>query len=169
MDLHAHPGLPPGRHRQQRHHPRRRDHRRRGARRCGPEHGSAKSGPLLAHVRQVDAICEVVRCFDGTDARSDITRLEEELVLADQAVVEPALDKARRTARSGDADAKARVAVLEKSLAVLEEGRPIRTVTDFAAAEAAIVRSFGLITGKRILYVANVAAALTQLHRYSSL
>jgi GTP-binding protein YchF len=122
-----------------------------------PEHGSAKSGPLLSHIRQVDAICEVVRCFDGTDARRDITRLEEELVLADQAVVEPALDKARRTARSGDAEAKARVAVLEKSLAVLEEGRPIRTVADFTAAEAAIVRSFGLISGKRILYVANVA------------
>ena len=61
-----------------------------------PEHGSAKSAPLLAHVRQVDAICEVVRCFDGSDARRDITRLEQELVLADQTLVEPALDKARR-------------------------------------------------------------------------
>jgi len=122
-----------------------------------PQHGSAKSGPLLAHVRQVDAICEVVRCFDGTDARRDITRLEEELVLADQALVEPALDKARRAARSGDAEVKARVAVLEKSLATLEDGRPVRTITDFTAAQQALVRSYGLITAKRILYVANVA------------
>ena len=122
-----------------------------------PQHGSARSGPLLAHVRQVDAICEVVRCFDGTDARRDITRLEEELVLADQALVEPVLDKARRAARSGDADAKARVAVLEKSLAALEDGQPIRTSTDFTDAQQAIVRSYGLITAKRILYVANVA------------
>ncbi len=122
-----------------------------------PGRGSAKSGPLLAHVRQVDAICEVVRCFDGTDARRDITGLEEELVLADQALVEPALDKARRAARTGDAEVKARVAVLEKSLAALEDGRPIRTVTGFSEAQAAIVRSYGLITAKRILYVANVA------------
>jgi len=122
-----------------------------------PEHGSAKSAPLLAHVRQVDAICEVVRCFDGSDAHRDITRLEQELVLADQTLVEPALDKARRAARSGDAEVKARVAVLEKSLAVLEDARPIRTVTGFTAAEQAIVRSYGLITAKRILYVANVA------------
>ncbi len=122
-----------------------------------PEHGSAKSGPLLAHVRQVDAICEVVRCFDGTDARRDITRVEQELVLADQALVEPALDKARRAARSGDAEVKARVAVLEKSLAALEDGRPIRTITDFTAVQQAIVRSYGLITAKRMLYVANVA------------
>ena len=121
-----------------------------------PEHGSAKSGPLLTHVRQVDAICEVVRCFDDTDARRDITRLEEELVLADQALVEPVLDKARRAARSGDAEVKARVAVLEKSLVVLEDGRPIRTVTDFTTGQEAIVRSYGLITAKRILYVANV-------------
>ena len=122
-----------------------------------PAHGSGKSGPLLAHVRQVDAICEVVRCFDSTDARRDITRLEEELVLADHVLVEPVLDKARRAARSGDAEVKARVAVLEKSLAVLEDGRPIRAVTGFTAAERAIVRSYGLITAKRILYVANVA------------
>ncbi len=74
-----------------------------------PGHGAARSGPLLAHVRQVDAICEVVRCFDGTDAQRDVIRLEEELVLADTAVVEPALDKAARAARSGDAQAKARV------------------------------------------------------------
>ncbi len=121
-----------------------------------PERGSATSGPLLAHVRQVDAICEVVRCFEGSDARRDITRLEEELVLADQALVEPVLDKGRRAARSGGAEVKARVAVLEKALAVLEDGRPVRTVTGFTAAEQAIVRSYGLITAKRILYVANV-------------
>ncbi len=122
-----------------------------------PEQGAAKSGPLLTHVRQVDAICEVVRCFDGADAQRDITRLEEELVLADHALVEPALEKARRAARSGDAEVKARAAVLEKCLTLLEEGRTIRTVTDFTPAEATLVRGYGLITAKRILYVANVA------------
>ncbi len=122
-----------------------------------PGEGAARSGPLLAHVRQVDAICEVVRCFDGTDAQRDVIRLEEELVLADMAVVEPALDKAARAARSGDAETKARIAVLEKALAVLGEGRPARTVTDFTTAEQAIVRGLGLITAKRMLYVANVS------------
>ncbi|MCH7797683.1 MAG: redox-regulated ATPase YchF [Planctomycetes bacterium] len=122
-----------------------------------PGAGATKSGPLLAHVRQVDAICEVVRCYDGTDAQRDVIRLEEELVLADMAVVEPALDKARRTARTGLAEAKAKVAALEKASAVLGEARPIRTVTDFTPGEDAIVRGLGLITAKRMLYVANVS------------
>ena len=122
-----------------------------------PGRGAARSGPLLAHVRQVDAICEVVRCYDGTDAKRDVIRLEEELVLADMAVVEPALDKARRAARSGgDAETKARVAALDKALMVLGEARPVRTVTDFTAVEEAIVRGLGLITAKQMLYVANV-------------
>ena len=119
--------------------------------------GEGQSGVLLGHVRQVDAICEVVRCFDGSDALRDITRLEEELVLADLAVVEPTLDKARRAARSGDAETKARVAALEKALAVLGEGKPARTVTDFTPEQHLIIRGYGLITAKRMLYVANVS------------
>ncbi len=122
-----------------------------------PGHGEGQSGALLAHVRQVDAICEVVRCFDGTDVRRDITRLEEELVLADLAIVEPSLDKARRAARAGDAETKARVEVLDKALAVLGEGRPARTVPDFTPPQQMIVRGYGLITAKRMLYVANVS------------
>ncbi len=122
-----------------------------------PDQGEGKSGALLAHVREVDAICEVVRCFDGTDAQRDITRLEQELILADLAVVEPALDKASRVARAGDAETKARVAVLERALAVLGEGRPARTVPDFTPQQQMIIRGYGLITAKQMLYVANVS------------
>ena len=122
-----------------------------------PGQGEGQSGVLLSHVRQVDAICEVVRCFDGTDALRDITRLEEELILADLAVVEPALAKASRAARTGDAETKARVTVLEKALAVLGEGKPARTVPDLTPEQHMIVRGYGLITGKRMLYVANVS------------
>ena len=122
--------------------------------------GAARTGPLLAHVRQVDAICEVVRCFEAgagpVDPARDITALEDELILADLAVVEVSLDKAVRPARGGDDDAAARAAVLEKAVAELNEGRPVWAVTAWTEAEAAILRSYGLMSAKRVLYVANV-------------
>jgi GTP-binding protein YchF len=71
-------------------------------------------------------------------------------------VVEGALDKAQRTARTGDAEAKTRVAVLEKCNALLNEGRAIRSAT-WNDAEAAILRTYGLVTSKPVLYVANVS------------
>ena len=123
-------------------------------------HGAAKTGPILAHVRQVDAICEVVRCFDPAggplDPIRDINALEDELLLADLAVAEASLAKARRPARAGEAQARARVAVLEKVLGCLNDGAPLSTSTDFGASEQTIVRSYGLMSAKRVLYVANV-------------
>lgn len=124
--------------------------------------GAAKLNAFLAHVRQVDAVLHVVRCFDdGSGSQNinpvrDIDTMDTELALADLQVAESALDKAARTARSGDADAKARVAVLEKVQAMLGEGQPIRSTT-WTDAERAILRSYGMITAKPVLYVANVA------------
>ncbi len=123
--------------------------------------GAAKAGPLLSHVRQVDAICQVVRCFAAAASRSidpisDIETLEIELILADLQLAESALDKAVRPARSGDADAKARAAVLEKALEALNDSRPVRTITDWSQPQQTIISSYGLVTAKRVLYVANV-------------
>ena len=124
--------------------------------------GAAKAGPLLSHVRQVDAICQVVRCFDdggagrSIDPIGDIETLEIELILADLQLAESALDKAARPARSGDADAKARGAVLEKALEALNDSRPVRTITDWSQPQQTIISSYGLVTAKRVLYVANV-------------
>ncbi|MHC4082235.1 MAG: redox-regulated ATPase YchF, partial [Planctomycetota bacterium] len=122
--------------------------------------GGAKAATLLAHVRQVDAICEVVRCFESgagpVNPMRDIEALEDELILADLVVAESSLEKARKHTRGGDADAKARAEVLEKATSVLEEGRPVRTVTDWTEPQRAIIRSYGLMSAKRVLYVANV-------------
>src|SRR5262245_27591058 len=64
-----------------------------------PGHGAARTAPLLVHVRQVDALCHVVRCFpDATgpaDPLRDISKIEDELLLADLAMVEPALERIR--------------------------------------------------------------------------
>jgi GTP-binding protein YchF len=122
--------------------------------------GGAKTASLLAHVREVDAICEVVRCFasgaEPVNPARDIAALEDELILADLVIVESSLEKARKHARGGDADARARVAVLEKAMALLEESKPARAVTDWTDAQQAIIRSYGLMSAKQVLYVANV-------------
>jgi ribosome-binding ATPase len=135
------PGVPPG-----------------GA--SGGAGGPSKLNQFLSHVRQVDAICHVVRCFDdgsGTvDAPGDIDKMETELIIADMQVVESALDKAARTARTGDAEAKARVAVLERVMAMLNDGKPIRTIEKWTEPETQIMRGYGTITSKPVLYVANV-------------
>jgi GTP-binding protein YchF len=123
--------------------------------------GGAKTASLLAHVREVDAICEVVRCFEGpggpVNPMRDITALEDELILADLVVAESSLEKARKHARGADAESKARAAVLEKVLSVLNEGKPARAITDWTDAEQAVLRSYGLMSAKRVLYVANMS------------
>ncbi len=125
-----------------------------------PGGGAAKLNVFLVHVRQVDAIVQVVRCFDDGSGKvnpaADIDSMETDLVIADMSVVEGALDKAQRTARTGDADAKARVAVLEKCNALLNEGKAIRSAA-WNDADGAVLRTYGLVTSKPVLYVANVA------------
>lgn len=128
-----------------------------------PGSGATKINAFLSHVRQVDALVHVVRCFDDgsgpgkIDAAGDIDRMDTELAIADLQVAESALDKAARTARTGEADAKARVAVMEKVLAVLNEGKPVRSMGGWSAADRTILTGYGMITAKPVLYVANVA------------
>ncbi len=125
-----------------------------------PGLGAEKINVLLDRVRRVDALCLVVRCFSlagaPPDPVRDIATFEDELILADLATVESSLEKARRPARTGEAAAKARVAVLEKVLAALEAGQPARTVGGWTAADEVVLRGYGLASAKRILYVANV-------------
>lgn len=119
----------------------------------------SKLNNFLSHVRKVDAICLVVRCFDdGTppDPAGDIDKMETELVLADMVVAESAMDKAKRSARTGEAESKARVAVLERVMDALNEGKPIRSIDGWSDAERGILKSYGMITAKPVLYVANV-------------
>jgi len=126
-----------------------------------PGGGAQKLNAFLSHVRTVDAVCQVVRCFDDGSGKvnpaSDIDSMDTELVIADLQVAEGALDKANRTARTGDADSKARVACLEKVLKQLNEGKPVRAETGWTDVERNILKSYGLITIKPVLFVANVA------------
>ena len=134
----------------------------------GASEGEGLGNKFLSHIREVDAILHVVRCFepqaddvthvDGSvDPIRDIETIDTELVLADLQTAENALPKAQRTARSGDKEAKARVALLEKIMPRLDEGTPARSiVAELDKDERQALRLLQLITTKPVLYVANV-------------
>ncbi|MCE9620239.1 MAG: redox-regulated ATPase YchF [Planctomycetes bacterium] len=131
----------------------------------GASEGEGLGNKFLSHIREVDAILHVVRCFEDPDVVHvdgkpdpirDIETIDTELALADLGVVEASLDRLRRTARGGDKEAIAKVAYLEKALKVLAKGDPLRG-GDFTPEERKLARGLGLITAKPVLYVANVA------------
>ncbi|USN98739.1 MAG: redox-regulated ATPase YchF [Phycisphaeraceae bacterium] len=137
----------------------------------GASEGAGKGNAFLSNIRDVDAICQVVRCFekapggedilhvDGTiDPIRDIDTIDSELVLADLQTVESALPKAERAAKSKELEAVARRDVLAKIKPVLEEGLPARTalggITNPDQRRA--LKGLGLITVKPQLFIANV-------------
>lgn len=130
----------------------------------GASVGEGLGNKFLSHIREVDAILQVVRCFEDDDVThvggdidplSDIETIETELLLADMQTLDNALPKVERTARSGDADAKLAVSVIQKCQTCVNDSVPIRTL-ELDADEQKIVNGFGLMTAKPILYVANV-------------
>jgi len=135
----------------------------------GASQGEGLGNKFLSHIRSVDAIVHVVCCFedenhihvnDSVDPLRDIEIIELELVLADLQSVEATLDRSRRAARSGDAKLKQRVEILERAHAVLIEGKSLRSAglhEDEAANQ--LFTELGMITAKRVLYVANVDEA----------
>ncbi|MBS0201682.1 MAG: redox-regulated ATPase YchF [Planctomycetes bacterium] len=133
----------------------------------GASEGQGLGNKFLTHIREVDAILQVVRCFEDPDVIhvtgnvnpvSDIETIEIELMLADIQTLENSLSKAERTAKSGDKDARHRAEVIRKCLTHLETEQPLRKM-EFEEADARVVRSYGLMTAKPILYVANVDEA----------
>jgi GTP-binding protein YchF len=133
----------------------------------GASQGEGLGNQFLGQIREVDAIVHVIRCFDDPDVVHvmgpvdpvrDHDVVTSELALADLAVVERRLEKARKGARAGDKDAQAEVAMLERVLAVLNDGRGARAAADTPATLDALGR-LGLLTAKPILYAANVNEA----------
>jgi GTP-binding protein YchF len=133
----------------------------------GASTGEGLGNKFLSHIREVDAILHVVRCFvdndithvEGTvDPIRDIDTIDTELALADLETVTSSIDKGERQARSGDKDAIARVDVLRKCKVALEKGQPVRGV-ELNVDERRILKTLGLITAKKVLYVANVNEA----------
>jgi GTP-binding protein YchF len=130
----------------------------------GASEGQGLGNKFLSHIREVDAILQVVRCFEDPDVIhvagsvnpvSDIETIEIELMLADIQALETALPKAERASKSGDKEAKARVEVIKKCMAHLATDQPLRKMK-LEPDEAKAINSFGLMSAKPILYVANV-------------
>lgn len=130
----------------------------------GASEGEGLGNKFLSHIREVDAIIQVVRCFDDPDVihvagtvnpLSDIEVIQTELLLADMQLLENALPKVVRSARTGDKEAKLRQDVIEMCLKHVNEELPIRTL-ELDIASKKIVDGYGLMTAKPVLYVANV-------------
>ncbi|WP_314062936.1 redox-regulated ATPase YchF [uncultured Vagococcus sp.] len=131
----------------------------------GASQGEGLGNKFLSHIRQVDAICHVVRCFDDEnithvegriDPLGDIETINLELVLADLESIDKRHTRVSKIARTKDKEALAELAILDKIKPVLEAGRSARTI-EFTEEELDYVKSLFLLTTKPILYVANVA------------
>jgi len=131
----------------------------------GASEGAGLGNKFLSHIRNVDAILQVVRCFedgdithvDGSiDAIRDVETIETELMLADMQVVENSLQKVKKTARSGDKDAIRRQALLERCETCLGEGKPVRALDIPDPEDQKEMKSLALLSAKDVLYVANV-------------
>lgn len=131
---------------------------------AGASKGEGLGNQFLAHIREVDAISHVVRCFEDSDVIhvsgkidpiADIETIDTELALADLDSVEKALIRAERAAKSGDKEAIARKPVLEKLAGLLNEGRSARSA-GLTNEEKALLRELFLLTLKPVMYVVNV-------------
>ena len=133
----------------------------------GASKGEGLGNQFLANIRETDAVIQVVRCFEdenihhvegSIDPRRDIETIQIELALADLASVEKRRERAQKTAKGGDKTALAEIAVADKLLVVLSEGKPARTV-ELSDAERAVARNLFLLTMKPTIYAANVDEA----------
>src|SRR5216110_902722 len=130
----------------------------------GASRGEGLGNQFLSHIREVDAIAHVIRCFEDPDVVHvmgpvdpvrDHDVITSELALADLSVIERRLEKTRKTARAGDKDAQAELVVLERVIAELDAGRGAREAGESEDA-VKFLRRLGLLTAKPILYAANV-------------
>jgi len=131
----------------------------------GASEGEGLGNQFLSHIREVDAIVQVVRCFESSDIHHvdgsvdpvrDIEVIATELVLADMASVQKQADRLKKQARSGDAEAKAGLALAEKMLPHLNEGKPALTA-DLSDDERVRLREFFLLSSKPTIFACNVA------------
>ena len=133
---------------------------------AGASKGEGLGNQFLAHIRETDAIVNVVRCFEDpnvihvankVDPIADIEVIQTELCLADLGTVEKALQRYTKAAKSGnDKEAAALVQLLTKVQAVLDQGKPVRTL-DLNEQERALLKPLCLITAKSAMFVGNVS------------
>ena len=133
----------------------------------GASKGEGLGNKFLSHIREVDAIIHVVRCFASEDIvhvsgsvnpREDIETINLELILADLEAIERKVEKATKSARGGDKLAAKELELLQKIKSALEKTLPARSL-EFSVEEQKIVDSFFLITTKPVIYAANITDA----------
>jgi len=132
---------------------------------AGAAQGEGLGNQFLAHIRETDAIAQVVRCFEDEDVvhvagrvdpLSDIETIGTELALADLDTVSKAISRLTRAAKSQDKEALARLEIAERVAAGLDKGLPVRA-QGLSADSLALLRDLHLLTAKPLIYIANVA------------
>lgn len=132
---------------------------------AGASQGEGLGNQFLAHIRETDAIINVVRCFEDDNVvhvagkinpLEDIAVIQTELALADLGTVEKAIHRENKKARSGDKEAAKLVVLLEKILIELNDAKPVRAM-GLTLEEVALIKPLCLITVKPAMYVANVS------------
>ena len=131
---------------------------------AGASQGEGLGNQFLAHIREVDAIAHVVRCFENADVLhvagridpvSDVDTVDTELALADLATLEKGLERASKAAKSGDKDAIRRRTLFERVKVHLDAAKPVRALA-LTGEERRDLRELQLLTAKPVMYVANV-------------
>ncbi len=132
----------------------------------GASKGEGLGNQFLANIRETDAIIEVVRCFDDpntihvtgkVDPIDDIETINTELALADMASLEKRQQRLSKVAKTGDKEAIAELAIVEKLLKLLEDGKFINVKDHFEEDELPVIKLMHLMTTKPVIYAANVS------------
>jgi hypothetical protein len=133
----------------------------------GASKGEGLGNQFLGHIREVDAVAYVLRCFEDSDVThvegrvdplADAETVETELMLADMESLEKRRANVEKKAKTGEKEAKAQLALIDKALALLREGKPARLVA-LTSEEAPAYAALQLLTAKPVLYVCNVDEA----------
>lgn len=130
----------------------------------GASKGEGLGNKFLANIREVDAICHVVRCFENDDITHvdgsvnpmrDMETINLELIFADLEILQGRLSRINKKAKNGDKELQAEVVVLEKLIAPLEDGLMARTI-ELGEEEKEIIKSYNLLSLKPMIYVCNI-------------
>jgi ribosome-binding ATPase len=133
----------------------------------GASKGEGLGNQFLSHIREVDAIVQVVRCFESSeihhvtgivDPTRDIEVINTELILADLAAAQKRSERLQKQIRSGDKQAKAEAILLERLIPHLDAGKPAVTL-ELSGEEKALLKSFFLLTSKPTIFACNVGEA----------
>ena len=142
----------------------------------GASKGEGLGNKFLAHIREVDAIVHVVRCFDdgnvihvdgNVDPMRDMETIEVELIFADLEVLERRVSKTQKAAKADKSLAK-ELEILEQIKTALEAGKPARSI-DFSTDDEAFVKSLTLLTSKPVLYAVNVSESELSGNAYTAI